>query len=35
VEDMEKDGYGQYLEPFVKAGLIKANATSTNAPVKN
>jgi methionine-R-sulfoxide reductase len=35
VEDMEKDGYGQYLEPFVKAGLVKANATSTNAPTKN
>ena len=35
VEDMEKAGYGQYLEPFVKAGLIKAGATSTNAPVKN
>jgi methionine-R-sulfoxide reductase len=33
VEDMEKAGYGQYLEPFVKAGLIKANAT--NAPAKN
>ena len=35
VEDMEKAGYGQYLAPFVKAGLIKANTTSTNAPVKN
>ena len=35
VEDMEKDGYGQYLAPFVKAGLIKASATSTNAPPKN
>jgi len=35
VEDMEKDGYGQYLEPFVKAGLIKASAISTNAPPKN
>jgi len=23
VEKMEADGYGQYLEPFVKAGLIK------------
>jgi len=33
VEEMEKAGYGQYLEPFVKAGLIKAN--STNAPAKN
>jgi methionine-R-sulfoxide reductase len=35
VAEMEKAGYGQYLEPFVKAGLIKAGATSTNAPVKN
>ena len=35
VEEMEKAGYGQYLAPFVKAGLIKAGATSTNAPVKN
>ena len=35
VEEMEKAGYGQYLEPFVKAGLIKASAISTNAPAKN
>jgi peptide-methionine (R)-S-oxide reductase len=35
VAEMEKAGYGQYLAPFVKAGLIKAGATSTNAPVKN
>jgi len=35
VEEMEKAGYGQYLAPFVKAGLIKANSTSTNAPPKN
>jgi len=35
VEEMEKAGYGQYLEPFVKAGLIKAGATLTNAPTKN
>jgi peptide-methionine (R)-S-oxide reductase len=34
VEEMEKDGYGQYLAPFVKAGLIKANTTSTNASPK-
>ena len=34
VEEMEKAGYGQYLEPFVKAGLIKAGATTTNAPAK-
>ena len=35
VEEMEKAGYGQYLEPFVKAGLIKASTTSTNTPAKN
>jgi len=35
VEEMEKAGYGQYLAPFVKAGLIKTGATSTNAPAKN
>jgi methionine-R-sulfoxide reductase len=35
VEEMEKAGYGQYLEPFVKAGLIKASTISTNAPSKN
>ena len=35
MEEMEKTGYAQYLEPFVKAGLIKANATPTNAPAKN
>jgi methionine-R-sulfoxide reductase len=35
VEEMEKAGYGQYLAPFVKAGLIKASATATNAPAKN
>jgi methionine-R-sulfoxide reductase len=34
LEEMEKDGYGQYLEPFVKAGLVKTGATSTNAPAK-
>jgi methionine-R-sulfoxide reductase len=32
VEEMEKAGYGQYLGPFVKAGLIKASAISTNIP---
>jgi peptide methionine sulfoxide reductase msrA/msrB len=35
VEEMEKDGYGQYLGPFVKAGLIKASVMVTNAPAKN
>jgi peptide methionine sulfoxide reductase MsrB len=35
VEEMEKAGYGQYLAPFVKAGLFKASATSTNPPPKS
>ena len=35
VEEMAAKGYGDYLAPFVKAGLIKASATSTNAPPKN
>jgi peptide-methionine (R)-S-oxide reductase len=35
VEEMEKAGYGQYLAPFVKAGLIKSGMTATNAPPKN
>src|SRR5258706_8132816 len=29
VESMEAEGYGAHLEPFVKAGLIKAGADST------
>ena len=33
VEDMEKQGYGAQLEPFIKAGLYKP-ATATNAPAK-
>jgi len=35
VEEMEKAGYGQSLEPFVKAGLVKAGAGPTNSPAKN
>lgn len=35
VEEMEQAGYGQYLAPFVKAGLIKASTTATNLPAKN
>lgn len=35
VAEMEKAGYGQYLAPFVKAGLIKVSAVTTNAPSKN
>ena len=30
VADMEKEGYGQYLDPFVKAGLVKASAQATS-----
>jgi methionine-R-sulfoxide reductase len=33
VEEMEKQGYGAQLEPFIKAGLYKP-ATQTNSPVK-
>lgn len=29
VQEMEQAGYGQYLEPFVKAGLIKATQRET------
>jgi peptide methionine sulfoxide reductase msrA/msrB len=29
LEEMDKAGYGQYLEPFVKAGLIKAPVHET------
>jgi peptide methionine sulfoxide reductase msrA/msrB len=29
VEEMDRAGYGQYLEPFVKAGLIKAPVRET------
>ena len=32
LEEMQKAGYGQQLAPFVKAGLIKADSISTNAP---
>ena len=35
VAEMEKSGYGQFLAPFVKAGLVKAGAASTNSPTKN
>ena len=31
VEEMEKQGYGEYLEPFVKAGLVKANSSANAA----
>lgn len=34
VEKMEAEGYGAYLEPFVKAGLIKASAAATATTAK-
>jgi len=34
VEEMEKAGYGQYLTPFVKAGLFKPATACTNSPAK-
>ena len=35
VEEMEKQGYGAQLEPFIKAGLYKSTAPAqTNSPVK-
>jgi peptide methionine sulfoxide reductase msrA/msrB len=33
LEDMEKQGYGAQLEPFIKAGLYKP-AAATNSPAK-
>lgn len=35
VAEMEKAGYGRYLAPFVKAGLVKPGAAATNSPAKN
>jgi methionine-R-sulfoxide reductase len=34
VEDMEKDGYGELLQPFVKAGIYKPAAGQTNSAAK-
>ncbi|HVU08098.1 MAG TPA: peptide-methionine (R)-S-oxide reductase MsrB [Verrucomicrobiae bacterium] len=34
VSEMEAKGYGAYLEPFVKAGLVKASTNSTNSSAK-
>jgi peptide methionine sulfoxide reductase msrA/msrB len=34
VEEMERAGYGAYLEPFVKAGLYKAKGTNSGAAMK-
>lgn len=37
VEKMQAEGYGAYLEPFIKAGLYKPDSVSaqTNSPTKN
>ena len=37
VEKIQAEGYGAYLEPFIKAGLYKPDSTSvqTNSPAKN
>ncbi len=32
LDEMEKAGYGAYLEPFIKAGLYKPKAKDTKAP---
>jgi methionine-R-sulfoxide reductase len=34
LENMEKAGYGAYLEPFIKAGLYKAKPAKTEAGAK-
>ncbi|HEX3625297.1 MAG TPA: peptide-methionine (R)-S-oxide reductase MsrB [Verrucomicrobiae bacterium] len=31
---MEAEGYGKYLEPFIKAGLYKSSGGATNTPPK-
>jgi methionine-R-sulfoxide reductase len=34
LDKMEAEGYGQYLEPFIKAGLYSPKNPSTNSPTK-
>ena len=34
VEEMEKAGYGAYLEPFIKAGLYRAKPKAESADSK-
>jgi peptide methionine sulfoxide reductase MsrB len=34
VEEMEKAGYGAYLEPFIKAGLYKPSAAQASVEKK-
>jgi hypothetical protein len=31
VEEMEKAGYGAYLEPFIKAGLYKPSTVQASS----
>ena len=33
--EMEKAGYGQYLEPFIKAGIYKAKAANSDQAAKH
>ena len=35
VEKMAAEGYGDLLEPFIKAGLFKPTTATTNSPPKN
>ena len=37
LDKMEAEGYGKYLEPFIKAGLYKPKAVTvqTNGPAQN
>ncbi|HTR40516.1 MAG TPA: peptide-methionine (R)-S-oxide reductase MsrB [Pseudomonadales bacterium] len=35
VDKMQAEGYGSYLEPFIKAGLYSPQNTSTNSPSAN
>ena len=32
LEEMEKAGYGAYLEPFIKAGIYKKDSRTAGAP---
>jgi methionine-R-sulfoxide reductase len=34
VEKMEKEGYGAYLQPFIKAGLFKPSAAASTTPAE-
>ncbi len=32
LDKMEAEGFGKYLEPFIKAGLYKPKGAATNNP---